>query len=303
MLEGGTDLHGSDSPVNSGDEQVAEISAKDVKALRDQTGAGMMDCKKALKDADGEVERATELLRERGLSKAGKRSGRATSEGAIGISIDGGFGVIVEVGCETDFVSKNDQFQDLVQRVADTIRDAGGASDPKAALAVKMGSGNVGDELTAAISRVGENIEVKRVESIEVDGMVGGYIHGGGKLGVLLGVRAGSQAALDGVVKDVAMHVAAADPTPLAVDQDGLDPALVDKEKSILRNQALQSGKPDNIVDNIVNGRLNKFFAENCLIEQPFVKDPDKKVGDILKEAGGAKVSEFVRYKLGEISE
>jgi elongation factor Ts len=200
-------------------------------------------------------------------------------------------------------VSKNDQFQDLVQSVANSIRDAGGASDPEAVLAVKMGSGNVGDELTAAISRVGENIEVKRVESIKVDGTVGGYIHGGGKLGVLLGVRAGSQAALDGVVKDVAMHVAAADPTPLAVDQDGLDPALVDKEKSILRNQALQSGKPDNIVDNIVNGRINKFFAQHCLVEQPFVKDPDKKVGDILKEAGGAKVSEFVRYKLGEISE
>ena len=136
-----------------------------------------------------------------------------------------------------------------------------------------------------------------------VDGLVGGYIHGGGKLGVLVGVASDSPADVAEAAKDMAMHVAAADPTPLAVDQNGLDPEVVEKERSILRNQALESGKPENIVDNMVNGRLKKFFAENCLVEQAFVKDPDQTVGDVLKAAGGATVSEFLRFKLGAASE
>ena len=282
---------------------MAGISAKDVKALRDQTGAGMMDCKAALKDAEGDVERATDLLRERGLSKAGKRAGRATSEGAVAVSIDGGTGVIIELGCETDFVAKNEQFQSLAQGVADAVRAGGDVSDVDAALAAKIEGETVDEHIKAAVGRVGENIQLKRVASVRVDGLVGGYVHGGGKLGVLVGVATDSPGDLAEAAKDMAMHVAAADPTPLAVDQNGLDPEVVEKERSILRNQALESGKPENIVDNMVNGRLKKFFAENCLVEQAFVKDPDQTVGDILKAAGGATVSEFLRFKLGEASE
>ena len=282
---------------------MAEISAKNVKALRDQTGAGMMDCKAALKDAEGDVERATDLLRERGLSKAGKRAGRATSEGAVAVSIDGGTGVIIELSCETDFVAKNEQFQSLAQGVADAVRAGGDVSDVDAALAAKIEGETVDEHIKAAVGRVGENIQLKRVGSVRVDGLVGGYVHGGGKLGVLVGVATDSPGDLAEAAKDMAMHVAAADPTPLAVDQNGLDPEVVEKERSILRNQALESGKPENIVDNMVNGRLKKFFAENCLVEQAFVKDPDQTVGDVLKAAGGATVSEFLRFKLGEASE
>ena len=282
---------------------MAGISAKDVKALRDQTGAGMMDCKAALKDSDGDVEGAMDLLRERGLSKAGKRAGRATSEGAVAISIDGGFGVMIELGCETDFVAKNDQFQGLVQEIADALRESGAGADVDAALGAKIGSETVDDHIKAAVGRVGENIQLKRVGSVSAEGVVGGYIHGGGKLGVLVGVACDSPDSVVAPAKGMAMHVAAADPTPLAVDQDGLDADVVERERNFLRNQALESGKPENIVDNMVKGRLKKFFAENCLIEQAFVKDPDKSVGDVLGEAGNAKVTEFLRFKLGEGAE
>ena len=282
---------------------MAEISAKDVKALRDQTGAGMMDCKAALKDGEGDVERAMDLLRERGLSKAGKRAGRATSEGAVAVSIDGGFGVMIELGCETDFVAKNDQFQQLVQGIADALRASGEATDVESALAAKIESETVDEHIKAAVGRVGENIQLKRVGSIRVNGIVGSYIHGGGKLGVMVGLASNSPESVADAARDVAMHVAAADPTPMAVDQDGLDPDVVEKERTILRNQALESGKPENIVDNMVKGRLKKFFAENCLVEQAFVKDPDQSVGDFLASAGEASVSEFLRFKLGEDAE
>jgi len=282
---------------------VAEISAKDVKALRDQTGAGMMDCKTALKDGEGDVERAMDLLRERGLSKAVKRAGRATSEGAVAVSIDGGFGVMIELGCETDFVAKNDQFQKLVQGIADALRASGDAIDVESALAAKIESETVDEYIKAAVGRVGENIQLKRVGSIRVDGIVGSYIHGGGKLGVMVGLTSASPEAVAGAAKDLAMHVAAADPTPMAVNQDGLDPSVVEKERTILRNQALESGKPENIVENMVNGRLKKFFAESCLVEQAFVKNPDQSVGEFLASAGEASVSEFLRFKLGEDAE
>jgi len=282
---------------------VAGISAKDVKALRDQTGAGMMDCKAALKDSEGDIERATDLLRERGLSKAGKRAGRATSEGAVAVSIDGGFGVMVELGCETDFVAKNDQFQQLVQGIADALRATGDVVDLESALAAKIGSETVDEHIKAAVGRVGENIQLKRVGSLRVDGIVGSYIHGGGKLGVMVGLASNSPESVADAAKDVAMHVAAADPTPMAVDQAGLDPDVVEKERTILRNQALESGKPENIVENMVKGRLKKFFAENCLVEQAFVKDPDQSVGDFLASAGEASVSKFLRFKLGEAAE
>ena len=262
-----------------------------------------MDCKKALGEAEGDVERAIEVLREKGLAKAAKRAGRDTSEGAVAVSIEGGLGTIVELGCETDFVAKNDQFQTLVQEIADALRAAGGTGDVESALATPMGGETVESQISAAVSRVGENIQLKRASSLETDGVVGGYVHGVGKLGVLVGIAGASGAEGAGAARDLAMHVAAADPTPLAVDRDGVDPALVEKEKSILRAQALESGNPEKIVDNIVTGRINKFFAEHCLLEQPFVKDPDRKVEDVVGSLEGASVSDFVRFKLGESAE
>jgi elongation factor Ts len=263
----------------------------------------MMDCKKALAESDGDVERAIDLLREKGLAKAAKRAGRETSEGAVGVSIEGGTGVIVELGCETDFVAKNEQFQGLVQEVADALRQAGGVADVDAALATPMGGETVEAQIKAAVGRVGENIQLKRAASLEVDGIVGGYVHAGGKLGVLVAIATSKPDAVAETAKDLAMHVAAADPTPLAVDRDGIDASIVEKEQAILRTQALESGKPEKIVDNIVKGRINKFYAEHCLVEQPFVKDPDKKVSDVLAEAGDARVTAFVRFKLGEAAE
>lgn len=282
---------------------MAEISAKDVMALRERTGAGMMDCKKALTEASGDVDRAIDVLREKGLAKAAKRAGRETSEGAVGVSIDGGVGVMIELGCETDFVAKNDQFQGLVQDVADAIRASGKVNDVAAALATPMGGETVESQLSAAVTRVGENIVLKRVATVVADGLVGGYVHAGGKLGVLVGVATKAPADATETAKDLAMHIAAADPTPLAVDRSGIDGSVIEKEQAILRAQALESGKPENIVDNIVKGRINKFYAEHCLLEQPFVKDPDKKISEVLAAAGGASVVGFVRFKLGESAE
>jgi elongation factor Ts len=211
--------------------------------------------------------------------------------------------VIIELGCETDFVAKNDQFQGLVQDVADAIRASGKVNDVATALSTPMGGDTVESQLSAAVTRVGENIVLKRVATVVADGLVGGYVHGGGKLGVLVGVTTKAPAGAVETAKDLAMHIAAADPTPLAVDRSGIDGSVLEKEQAILRAQALESGKPENIVDNIVKGRINKFYAEHCLLEQPFVKDPDKKISDVLAAAGGASVTGFVRFKLGESTE
>lgn len=285
---------------------VAGISAKDVKALRDTTGAGMMDCKRALADAEGDVERAMELLRERGLAKAGKRAGRETSEGAIVFASSDGRGALIELGCETDFVAKTPDFQGLAQAITEAVAAAGSVNDPEAALAVSMDGGTVDDAIKAAVAKVGENIQLKRVASIEVPGVVGGYVHGAGKLGVLVGLETNASGdTVEQVAKDIAMHVAAHDPTPVAVDRDDMPEALVTKERTFLTNQALESGKPESVVAKMVEGRIQKFFAEQCLLQQGFVKDPDKSVREVLAEASKAagdeiKVARFVRFKLGE---
>jgi elongation factor Ts len=275
------------------------ISAKDVKALRDETGAGMMDCKRSLVDADGDIERAKELLRERGLSKAGKRAGRETSEGAIAFSVDGGRGALIELGCETDFVAKTPDFQAMAKSIADAVSAVGNVSDLDSALKAPIDGGTVDDVIKATVAKVGENIELKRVASVDVSGVVGGYIHGTGGLGVLIALETDKSADEVGeVVRDVAMHVAAHDPTPIAIDRDDMPADVVEKERSFLTSQALESGKPENVIEKMVDGRINKFFAENCLVEQKFVKDPDKSVRDLLAEAG--QVARFVRFKLGE---
>ena len=275
------------------------ISAKDVKALRDETGAGMMDCKRSLVDAEGDIERAKELLRERGLSKAGKRAGRETSEGAIAFSVNGGRGALIELGCETDFVAKTPDFQAMAKSIADAVSAVGNVSDLDAALKAPIDGDTVDDVIKATVAKVGENIQLKRVASVDVSGVAGGYIHGTGGLGVLVALETDKSADEVGeVVRDVAMHVAAHDPTPIAIDRDDMPADVVEKERSFLTNQALESGKPENVVEKMVDGRIKKFFAENCLVEQKFVKDPDKSVRDLLAEAG--RVARFVRFKLGE---
>lgn len=285
------------------------ISASDVKALRDATGAGMMDCKKALSEADGDVEKAMEILRASGLAKAGKRAGRETSEGAVVFSAQGGKGALIELGCETDFVAKTDDFQALAQSVADAIAAAGVINDAEAALAVALNGETVDAVIKATVGKVGENIQLKRVATCDIDGQTGGYIHGGGKLAVLVALQtAQSGDAVDAVAKDVAMHVAAHDPTPIAIDRDDMPADVVEKERAFLVQQAKESGKPENVIEKMVDGRINKFFQENTLLAQGFVKDPDKSVRELLKEAGEAAggditVASFVRFALGDSAE
>ena len=276
------------------------ISAAEVKALRDSTGAGMMDCKKALTESDGVVDKAVELLRERGLAKAGKRAGRETSEGAVGIAMDGGKAGSVELGCETDFVAKTDAFQDLAQQIASAVA-AAGLDGPDATLDASLGSATVRDQIQDTISKVGENIELKRASALATSGTTAGYVHMGGKLGVIVALKGGDGADVAVLARDLAMHVAAADPTPIAIDRDGVPEETVEMERRILTNQALESGKPENVIEKMVTGRINKFYAEHCLLEQPFVKDPDTTVGKLVEGVGsGIRVERFVRFKLGE---
>ncbi|MFP8870299.1 MAG: translation elongation factor Ts [Myxococcota bacterium] len=283
---------------------MASISAQDVKTLRESTGAGMMDCKKVLTEADGDPQKALDLLRERGLSKAGKRAGRETSEGTIAIAIEGSTSVMIELGCETDFVAKTDDFQGLANEIATAIMNDGSAANVQQAHALKSGDETIEARVTNAAATMGENISLKRVERVASDTVVGSYIHMGGKLGVVVALSGGADGAdadYASVAKDVAMHVAAIDPTPIAIDRAAVPADLVESEKTILRNQALQSGKPENIVDKIVEGRINKFYAENCLLEQAFVKDPDTTVAKVLAaNDAGLTVASFHRFKLGE---
>jgi elongation factor Ts len=290
---------------------VAEISAKAVKELRDRTGAGMMECKKALGDASGDLDRAVTLLRERGLAKAGKREGRATSEGTVAIAVEGAAGGMIELACETDFVGRNDEFQGLARELAGLVAADAALTSPEALADATSGGQKVAERVKAAIGKFGENVVIRRVARLAVEGpgRIGGYVHAGGKLGVLVGLRTtGRGPALDEVAKDVAMHVAAADPTPLAIDRAGVPADVVAREREILEKQAQQSGKPAKVIEKIVEGRLNKFFGEVCLLEQPFVKDPDRSIGEVLTGASkqvGAEVAPtgFIRFKLGEAAE
>jgi elongation factor Ts len=283
---------------------VAEISAKDVKTLREQTGAGMMDCKRALADAEGDMKRATDLLRERGLAKAGKREGRATSEGVIAIALAGQAGAMIEIGCETDFVARTDGFIALGDLLARAVAADAKIASVDALLATPIEGEKVQDRVSNAISVLGENVVVKRVARLAVkQGVVGGYVHAGGKLGVLIALEAADGgAALANLAKDIAMHIAAADPSPVAVSREGVSKELLAAEREIYRKQALASGKPEKILDRIVDGKVDKFLAEVALLEQPFVKDPDKTIGGLIAEIGGkaVNVAAFERFKLGQ---
>jgi elongation factor Ts len=283
---------------------VAEISAKVVKDLRERTGAGMMDCKRALADADGDMEKAGVLLRERGLVKAGKREGRATSEGLIAIALAGRAGGMLELGCETDFVARTDDFSALAQSLARAVAQSPALARVAALEAAEVEGVRVAERIKSAIAKIGENIVLKRVARLEVkSGLVGGYVHAGGKLGVLVALRSSGDSSLDTLAKDISMHVAAADPSPVAVTREGVPAELLAREREIYRKQALQEGKPEKVVPRIVEGKVARFLSEVCLVDQAYVKDPDRTIGDLLREAGDVEVQAFERFRLGQSEE
>ncbi len=290
---------------------MSAISAKLVKELRDSTGAGMMDCKAALADADGDKDKAAELLRDRGGAKAQKPEGRDRREGVIGISFEGASGALVELSCETDFVARTDGFIELAGKLAGVVAAGAGMDSVEALTGAQLDGKSVPDVIQETIAKTGENMVVQRVARIEVGGtgLVGGYVHAGGKLGVV--VALGTEAKGDSVValaKDIAMHVAAVDPSPVAVARENVDKQIVDKEREFYRKQAEQSGKPEKVIDKIVEGQVNKFYSQICLLEQDFVKDPDRKIEKVLVDASKdlgseIKVLAYTRFKLGEADE
>ncbi len=274
---------------------MAQITAALVKELRERTGAGMMDCKKALTAVEGDMDKAIDFLREKGLAAAAKKAGRIAAEGVVGayLSADAKSGTIVEVNCETDFVAKTDNFKELVNKIAAHIV-ATKPADVDALLASELDGQSVADLVTASVAKIGEKISVRRFALYEnPEGLVAAYIHGGGKIGVLVEMKGGSAE----LGKDVAMHVAAANPSYLERSQ--VPAAELEHEKEVLSEQAKNEGKPEKIIEKMVMGRINKYYKEVCLIDQEFVKDPDQTVGKLLK-ANGAEVTAFARFQLGE---
>ncbi|HEY8595736.1 MAG TPA: translation elongation factor Ts [Devosiaceae bacterium] len=288
------------------------ISAAQVKELREQTGVGMMDCKKALEETNGDMEAAVDWLRSRGLAKAAKKAGRVAAEGLIGVSSTGTTAALVEVNSETDFVARNEQFQDLVAKIANLAVAADGDVEKLGKMDYPGTGHTVSDEVTEAIAKIGENMTLRRTAAVSVSqGVVGNYIHnavvpGLGKIGILVGLESsGDKAALEALGRQLAMHVAAVSPSPLAVTPEELDPAVVAHERAIFKEQAIQSGKPAEIAEKMVEGRLRKFYEEVCLLAQTFVIDGETRISDVLKKAEAdvgapVKLTQFVRYALGE---
>jgi elongation factor Ts len=289
---------------------MAEITAALVKQLREKTGAGMMDCKKALSETDGDIEGATDWLRTKGLAAAAKKAGRVAAEGLVGVAVEGTQGSVVEVNSETDFVARNEQFQDFVRNVTQLGLAADG--DLVALKAADYpGSGrSVADELTEMIATIGENMGLRRAAALSADGgVLASYIHaatapGLGKIGVLVALKSeGDAEKLAAFGKQLAMHIAATNPQSVAVAD--LDPAVVEREREVLKEQAIESGKPADIAEKMVEGRLRKFYEEVVLLEQTFVIDNETKISKAVEAAGkdaGApvEVTGFVRFALGE---
>ena len=274
---------------------MANFTAADVKALREQTGAGMMDVKKALTEADGDAEKALEIIRLKGLKSLSKREGRQASAGLLAAQTDGTVGVLVEVNSETDFVAKNQKFIDFSNEVL-AAAVASGAADLDALLAAPMGEGSVKDRLDAFAAIIGEKLQVGRIVRVEGEN-VDLYLHQTNPdLPPQVGVFVVTDAAGKSVAHDIAMHVAAY--MPAYLDRDSVPADVLDKERATLEKITLEEGKPANIVPKIVEGRLNAFYKDNCLVDQAFARDPSKSVGQVLKEAG-AKVTDFVRVHVG----
>jgi elongation factor Ts len=270
------------------------ITASMVKELRDSTGAGMMDAKKALTETGGDMEAAVDWLRTKGLAKAAKKAGRTAAEGLVGVALSGGRGVAVEVNSETDFVAKNAEFQALVGAITEK---ALGVGDVDALKAADLGGKTVEQTVTDAIAKIGENLSLRRMVTVEGDTVVS-YVHnaaaeGMGKIGVLVALKGADS----GIGKQIAMHVAATNPASLG--QDDLDPALIEREKAVLTEQARESGKPEAVIEKMIQGRMSKFFEEVTLLGQKFVVNPDLTVAEAAKEAG-VEVTGFARVEVGE---
>jgi elongation factor Ts len=287
---------------------MANVSAAMVKELRDQTGAGMMDCKAALSETAGDLEAAVDWLRKKGLSKAAKKAGRVAAEGLVGVAVTGTKGILVEVNSETDFVARNDLFQGLVKMIADAALNAGANVDK--ILAAKAGGITINEAIADTIAKVGENMSLRRAAELSVGkGAIASYVHnavsdGLGRIGVIVALEStGKNDELKSFGRMVAMHVASANPQ--AIDSTGLDAAIIEREKAVLSDKAKAQGKPANVIDKIVESGLKTFYKEVCLLDQGFIFDDKKSVAQALKEAeakAGApiKVAGFVRFALGE---
>src|ERR1700730_13932642 len=287
---------------------MANITAQMVKELRERTGAGMMDCKSALEEIGGDMEKAVDLLRKKGLAKAAKKAGRVAAEGLIGAAVTASKGVVVEVNSETDFVARNDLFQGLVKMIADIALTAG--PDVEKIKRAKAGTITVAEALADTIGKVGENMTLRRAAALSVgQGAVASYMHssvsdGLGRIGVLVALEStGDVDELKRFGRTVAMHVAAA--SPQALDPAGLDPEVVRREKEVLADKYKAQGKPANVIDKIVESGLKNFYKEVCLLDQAFIHVPEHSVAQAIKEAEGkvgapVKVTGFVRYAVGE---
>ncbi|MBY8909791.1 translation elongation factor Ts [Salinicoccus roseus] len=271
------------------------ISAKLVKELREKTGAGMMDCKKALQETDGDIDKAADYLREKGISKAAKKADRIAAEGIVHVASKGNDGVIVEINSETDFVARNEEFQKLVKDIAEHILDTKPA-DIEALNASEMNGKKVEDVMNEAVAKIGEKLTLRRfalAEKTDNDSF-GEYLHMGGRIGVLTLVEGSTD---DAAAKDVAMHAAALNPKYVSKDEVSQDE--LKHEREVLKQQALNEGKPEKIVDKMVEGRMRKYLEEICIVDQPFVKDSDQTVEQFLKSKGGT-LKTFIRFEVGE---
>ena len=280
---------------------MAEFTAKDVMALREQTGAGMMDCKRALVDANGDMDKAAELLRERGIAKAAKRASKIAAEGVVYALVENGAGVLVEVNCESDFVAKGEKFLDLVKAVAAQILKVKPAT-VEDLLASDMGGKTVDTFVQEQVGIIGEKISVRRFTVYENAGLIETYIHMGGTMGVMLNFSGAEGEALKELAHNIALHVAFAKPQYLTKDEVSAE--TIEKEKEILKKEVMNEGKPEAIAEKIVLGKINKFYEENCLMEQKFVKDDKitvkQLVAETAKQIGAVELKEFCFYVMGQ---
>ena len=290
---------------------MAEITAKLVKELREKSGVGMMDAKKALVENNGDMDASMDWLRTKGLAKAAKKADRVAAEGLVAVASSGTTGSVIEVNSETDFVSRNEQFQGFVGELAGLAAGANGDVEALKGMDYPGAGKNVGDQLTSLISTIGENMSIRRTATLSVsDGSVASYVHnsvapGMGKIGVLVALEsAGDKAKLEELGKGLAMHIAAINPA--ALDETSMDPELVQREKDVLSAEARESGRPEEIIEKMIGGRMKKFFAENCLVQQEYVMDADKRtVGEVVAALGielGSDVAlkGYVRMQLGD---
>ena len=272
------------------------FTAKDVMALREKTGAGVMDCKRALTDADGDMAKAADLLRERGIAKADKKASRIAAEGIVASYIDGNVGVLVELNCESDFVAKNPQFSAIATEVSKVIV-ANNPANVEELLACVCSEGTVEEYLKSKIAVIGEKIAVRRFVRYESAGFLASYIHLGGKLGVLLDMAGEATDVAKEAAHDVTLQIAFTKPAYLCKEEVSAE--TLEREKAVLKQQAINEGKPEAIAEKMVMGRIKKYYEENCLLEQAFIKDDSKKIADLVKGAGTS-IAKFAFYVMGE---